>query len=310
MTRVAALDCGTNTLRLLIADVEHARGAAEALVRRSEIVRLGQNVERTGEFAEEALRRTFEVLDVYADLIESYGVGAEARRMVATSAARDVSNRGAFLVGAWERVGVVPEIVSGEDEAFLMYDGATRGLESRSDIAEPVLALDIGGGSTELVMAEWHTGRVRAVSLDVGSVRLTERHLHHDPSTADEIDSVTRDVDAAIDTVELPERSAGSVIGVAGTVMTVAAMALQLDTYDKERLHLGRLSRDDVESAVASLLAMTVAERRALPFMAPGRADVIGAGGIVLRQVLRRFEAVDVLPSVHDLLDGIAWSMA
>jgi exopolyphosphatase/guanosine-5'-triphosphate,3'-diphosphate pyrophosphatase len=309
MMRVGALDCGTNTLRLLVAGVDRSHSVLASLVRRSEVVRLGERVDESGEFAAPALERTFAVLDEYCAVLEEHGVSVEARRMVATSAARDVSNREAFLAGARKRVGVVPEIVSGEDEAFLMYDGATHGLGSRDDIPEPVLALDIGGGSTELVMADQRTGRLRAISLDVGSVRLTERHLHHDPPSPAEIEAATRDVATALATVELPHRQARCVIGVAGTVMTVGAMVLGLTSYDKERLHLVRLHRAQVEDTVERLLMMTVAQRQALPFMAPGRADIVGAGGIVLREVLRRYQVPELLPSVHDILDGIAWSI-
>lgn len=312
--RFAALDCGTNTLRLLVADLDSATGRQMSLDRRSTVVRLGQGVDRTGRFAAEALQRTFTTLEEYADVVAGFDV--DAVRFVATSAARDVANRDAFLTGVRARIGVDAEIISGGEEARLSYDGATRQLSAHPEIARPVAVLDIGGGSTELVMpggdgaVPGGSGEIRAISLDVGSVRLTERHLHSDPPTADEVAAAVADVETALDTVDLPLAAIGSLIGVAGSATTMAAMVLDLPEFDSERVHLARLAIPDVEAAVRRMVAMTVAERRALPFMQPDRADVMGAGALVLACVIRRVGLPDLLVSTSDILDGIAWSMA
>ena len=308
MTRVAALDCGTNTLRLLVADLDAERGVATELDRRTTIVRLGQDVDKSGVFADEALARTFKTLDDYAAIITRQRV--DRTRFVATSAARDVRNRDAFVDGVRRRIGVDPDIVSGDEEARLSYDGATRQLVGRADVALPVLVLDIGGGSTELVMREESAGEVRGVSTNVGSVRITERHLRDDPPTPAQIAAAVADVNAALDTVDLPLRSVGSLVGVAGSITTMGAMVLDLAGYDRDRLNLARLVRADVERAIARVVAMTVEQRRALPFMEPKRADVIGAGAIILGCVMDRIAPSELIVSEQDILDGIAWSMA
>ncbi len=307
MTRVAALDCGTNTLRLLVADLDAATGSEAALDRRTTIVRLGQDVDKAGVFAAAALCRTFATLDEYREVIARHHV--DAVRFVATSAARDVANRDVFLSGVLDRVGVEAEIISGDEEARLSYAGATRQLAARPDVAHPVLVLDIGGGSTELVMAEEAGGAVSGVSLDVGSVRLTERHLHTDPPTSAEVAGVVGDVETALDTVHLPLPTVRSLVGVAGSITTVGAMVLDLAAFDRERLNLARLSTGDVLAAISDVVAMSVAERRALPFMHPDRADVIGAGALVLGCVVDRVGLPDLIVSSNDILDGIAWSM-
>jgi exopolyphosphatase/guanosine-5'-triphosphate,3'-diphosphate pyrophosphatase len=308
MTRVAALDCGTNTLRLLVADLDPGSGTADELERRSTIVRLGEDVDRTGAFAEAALGRTFATLDEYRALVERHRV--EAIRFVATSAARDVANRDVFVRGVLDRVGVEPDIVSGSAEARLSYDGATRQLEARPDIPPPYLVLDIGGGSTELVLGERPGGDLEAVSLDIGAVRLTERHLHGDPPTAAELEAAVADADRALDSVPYELAPAGSIIGVAGTITTMGAMVLDLAGFDRDRVHLAVLARADVEAAVSRIAAMTVAERRALPFMDPARADVIGAGALILQAVMGRVGLPQLVVSARDILDGIAWSIA
>jgi exopolyphosphatase/guanosine-5'-triphosphate,3'-diphosphate pyrophosphatase len=299
--RVAAIDCGTNTIRLLIADLDTDTGDAVQVDRRSTIVRLGQGVDRTGKFAPEALTRTFAATDTYAEAIEAAGV--EAVRFVATSAARDVSNRGEFLAGCEKRVGVRPEVISGDEEARLTYDGATRQMVGRDDVHRPILVVDIGGGSTELVLGE------HGVSLDVGSVRLTERHELSDPPTADQIAAVVGDVETALATVELPIGTAATMVAVAGSATTMAAMVLGLGRYDRERVNLCRLPRADLERDVERVVAMSIEQRRALDFMQPDRADVIGAGALVLRTVMRRVGVDEVLVSARDILDGIAWSI-
>jgi exopolyphosphatase/guanosine-5'-triphosphate,3'-diphosphate pyrophosphatase len=310
VTRVAAIDCGTNSLRLLIADLDGDAGTATDVIRTTEIVRLGQGVDRTGRFAPEALDRTFAVLDAYA--AEIRGAAAEVVRFVATSAARDVANRDEFAAGVVARVGVEPDVVSGEDEARLSYDGATRGLESAApaggELAQPIVVCDIGGGSTEIVCRQGESGPVVGQSLDVGSVRLTERHLHDDPPTRAQIEAAIAETDRLLDTLTGCDERPGTLVGVAGSVTTIAAMAMRLPRYDRAAIHGSWIAADRVGVAVDALLAMTVTERRALGFMAPGRADVIGGGGLVLSRVLRRLDADRLLVSEHDILDGIAWS--
>jgi exopolyphosphatase/guanosine-5'-triphosphate,3'-diphosphate pyrophosphatase len=231
--------------------------------------------------------------------------------MVATSAARDVTNRDAFVDGCQARLGIEPDVVSGDEEARLAYDGTLRGLAGTPDVVEPVLVLDIGGGSTELVTRVEAPGPSRTVSrsLDIGSVRLHERFMHGDPPTGSEVDEATVYVEKALDSLEAELRAAGTLVGVDGTIRTMAAVALDMPSYDKSSLHLVRLAAVDVHAVRDRLLAMTVGERRAIPSMHPGRADVIGAGAIVLSAVVDRLGLDDVLVSKHDILDGIAWSV-
>ena len=306
MTRVAAIDCGTNSIRLLVADVDGDQ--LVDLDRRMEIVRLGQGVDRTGIFAPDALARTFQACEAYAVAIR--GFGADRVRFVATSASRDVRNRDELVAGVRTALGVVPEVISGREEAHLSFVGATRELGTDTTGA-PYLVVDIGGGSTELVLG---ASDVRAaISVDVGCVRMTERHLHSDPPTPDEVAAATADVDAALDRAAevVDVGSARTLVGLAGSVTTVAAMALGLPRYDSQRIHRSRLSREQVHDVAARLLAMPRSERAALPFMHPGRVDVIGAGALVLDRVLRRAAHLDeVVVSEHDILDGIAWSLA
>ncbi|MGI8888809.1 MAG: exopolyphosphatase [Nocardioidaceae bacterium] len=310
MKRVAALDCGTNSFRLLVADLDPAAGVADEVERRTTIVRLGRGVDRTGRFAEGALARTFACLDDYAAEIRLHGV--DAVRLVATSAARDVGNRAEFVEGIAARIGVEPDIISGDEEALLSYDGATRGLASRVDLGEPLVVLDIGGGSTELVTASAGGGGERVVgqSLDIGSVRMTERHLHDDPPPAEQVAEAVADIEATLDAVDARLAAVGTLVGVAGTVTTMAAMVLGLSAYERDRIHHAWIDSADVLRAVDAIVAMPVAERRALGFMDPGRADVIGGGALVLAGVIRCLDVSGLLASEHDILDGIAWSLA
>jgi exopolyphosphatase / guanosine-5'-triphosphate,3'-diphosphate pyrophosphatase len=307
--RVAAVDCGTNSIRLLVAEPDGAGGLRE-VDRRMEIVRLGQGVDATGRFADEALERTFAACDTYAALLRE--LGARRVRFCATSAARDADNGDVFMAGVHARLGVWPEVVSGDDEATLSYDGATRDLDVAA-LPPPYLVVDVGGGSTELVLGDGH-GRVRAAeSVDVGSVRMTERHLAGDPPAAAEIEAAAADVDGVLDRLGVPLGETRTVVGVAGTITTVAAMVLDLPSYDRTRIHHARIGLDGVAEARRRLLAMTRDERRALPFMHPGRADVIGAGALILDRIGQRvrggLERAEVLVSEHDILDGIAWSL-
>jgi exopolyphosphatase/guanosine-5'-triphosphate,3'-diphosphate pyrophosphatase len=306
VTRVAAVDCGTNTIKLLVADLVPDEGAEVELVREMRMVRLGQDVDRTGRLADEALQRTFAAIDEYAAIIGAHDV--EALRFCATSAARDAANADEFARGVKQRLGVEPEVVTGDVEAALAYDGATRRLAG--DLPGPVLVVDIGGGSTELILGDRHGHVRRARSLDIGSVRLTERHFADDPPTGPQVDAATADVEAALAQTEVAVSEARTVVGVAGTITTVAAGILDLPTYDRRAIDFAELDVEDVHRATATLLAMPRPDRAALPYLHPGRVDVIGAGALILDRVLRRTSVETLLVSEADILDGIAWSIA
>ncbi|MDX6324252.1 MAG: exopolyphosphatase / guanosine-5-triphosphate,3-diphosphate pyrophosphatase [Nocardioidaceae bacterium] len=310
MTRVAAVDCGTNTVKLLIADLDPSTGEEAELVRESRMVRLGQGVDRTGRLADEALERVFAAVEEYAALVAEHQ--AERVRFCATSASRDASNADVFADGVEKRLGTRPEVVSGAEEARLSFDGATRHL---GVVPSPVLVVDIGGGSTELVLGS-ATGGSRPVvdagrSLDIGSVRMTERHLHSDPPTDVQVGAASADVQSALDRLPAygvqPER-ARTVVAVSGTGLTVAAAALDLDGLDRARIDGAVVPLGAVREAAVRLLSMSVQERLGLPYMHPGRADVIGAGALILDAVLRRTRVDELRVSVRDILDGIAWS--
>jgi len=314
VTRVAAVDCGTNTIKLLVADLDAASGEERELVREMRMVRLGQDVDRTGRLAEEALARTFAAIDEYAATIEAHHV--DVVRFCATSAARDADNAAEFAAGVRARLGVAPEVVTGPEEAQLSYDGATRGLVG-GDRTAPFLVIDIGGGSTELILGDPSTGsgspvgHVRASqSLDIGSVRMTERHLRSDPPTAAEVWAAAADIAATVAASDVPLDEARTVVGVAGTITTVAAGVLGLEEYDRAAIDQSELPLPAVHELTGRLLAMTVAERKELGYMHPGRADVIGAGALILDEVLRRTTVEALLVSEADILDGIAWSVA
>ncbi len=304
MTRVAAIDCGTNSIRLLVADLDGDR--LTEVVRRMEIVRLGRGVDRTGRLDPAAIERTRVALADYAGQLSALGAGPV--RLVATSATRDAANADEFRAMVTGTLGVPPEVVTGAEEARLSFTGAVRGLPA--DAVPPFLVVDIGGGSTEFVFG---TDRPTAAhSVDIGCVRMTERHLHSDPPTPAEIAAAEADITAAVDAAlsEVPGTQAGTLVGLAGSVTTVAAIALGLPAYRAERIHHARISRRDIARVSAELLAMGHAERLALPVMHPGRADVIGAGALILRIVLDRTGADQVVASEHDILDGIAWSLS
>jgi exopolyphosphatase / guanosine-5'-triphosphate,3'-diphosphate pyrophosphatase len=309
--RVAAVDCGTNSLRLLVADVDPDRAELTDVARRMEIVRLGQGVDKTGRLAPEALDRTTGVLRDYADIIA--GCAARAVRMVATSATRDASNAAEFSHRVKEVMGVVPEVLTGSEEAMLSFTGATA--ELATTYGGPFLVADIGGGSTEFVLGATSPrgdDPPRTISVNVGCVRMTERHLHGDPPTSREISSATADIDAALDavTAAMPVRQARTLIGLAGSVTTVAAIAMGLPAYDAARIHHARVLAADVHGVSRDLLAQTRAARAAIGVMHPGRVDVIGGGALILDRIMQRFGFSEVLVSEHDILDGIAWSLA
>jgi exopolyphosphatase/guanosine-5'-triphosphate,3'-diphosphate pyrophosphatase len=303
--RVAALDCGTNSLRLLIADVDD--DALTDVVRRMEIVRLGEGVDRTGRFTEEALMRTFAALDAYAAEISRCGV--EALRLVATSATRDASNQHAFVDGVRKRLGIDPEVISGDEEAELSFAGATRELTG-SEIVPPYLVVDIGGGSTEFVLGD-ATGPSAARSVDIGCVRMTERHLVDDPPTSAQVAAATSDIETAIDDAAstVPLADAATLVGLAGSVTTVVALALGLAEYDPAVIHHSRISSKDVHRVTSMLLQESRQERAAHAVMHPGRVDVIAGGALILDTIMRRgFRSL--VASEHDILDGIAFSAA
>ncbi|UXX94977.1 Ppx/GppA family phosphatase [Streptomyces sp. AD2-2] len=313
MTRVAAVDCGTNSIRLLVADVDPATGHLVDLDRRMTIVRLGQGVDKTGRLAPEALERTFAACRDYAAVIKE--LGAERLRFVATSASRDASNRDDFVRGVMDILGVEPEVVTGDEEAELSFTGATRELTGRDDLARPYLVVDIGGGSTEFVVGD---DAVRAGrSVNIGCVRMTERHLVRDgkvtdPPTPDQITAMRADIEAALDLAEetVPLREARTLVGLAGSVTTVSAIAQNLPAYDTEAIHHSRVPYDRVREITESLLRSTHAERAAILSMHPGRVDVIGAGALVLLAIMERVGASEVVVSEHDILDGIAFKAA
>jgi exopolyphosphatase/guanosine-5'-triphosphate,3'-diphosphate pyrophosphatase len=300
--RVAAIDCGTNSIRLLVADV--LDGRLTDVTRQMEIVRLGEGVDRTGKISDAALARTRKALEGYARDVAAAGV--EAVRMCATSASRDASNAQEFRDMVRGVLGVDPEVISGQEEAHLSFTGAINGL----DAAAPYLVFDLGGGSTEFVTGA--TGVEHAISMDIGCVRMTERYLHSDPPTVTEIDAAIRDVTSSVDTAlaAVPGREAKTLVGLAGSVTTVTALALELDAYDPGRIHHARVSYADVDRVTTQLLGMTVAQRRDLPVMHPGRADVIGAGALILRIIMERSGQPALVASEHDILDGIAFSLA
>jgi len=307
--RVAAVDCGTNSLRLLVADVDPGRAELTDVIRRMEIVRLGQGVDETGWLAPEALIRTMAMLNDYADVIAASG--AQAVRMVATSATRDAGNAAEFVRMVKEVLGVAPEVLTGDEEAVLSFTGATAELAAGPDPG-PFLVADIGGGSTEFVLGPAGEPPAHAISVNVGCVRMTERHLRGDPPADREVAAAAADIDAALDAVAaaVPARDARTLIGLAGSVTTVAAIAMELPAYDAARIHHARASAADVHAVTRGLLAQTRAERAAIGVMHPGRVDVIGGGALVLDRLMQRFGFGEVLVSEHDILDGMAWSLA
>jgi exopolyphosphatase / guanosine-5'-triphosphate,3'-diphosphate pyrophosphatase len=308
--RVAAIDCGTNSIRLLVADIDAEAGTLNDVERTMQIVRLGEGVDRTGAFSDAALERTFAACTRYAEVIES--LGASRVKFVATSASRDATNRAVFVSGVERLMGTSPEVVTGDEEARLSFSGATRDLTGQA--VAPYLVIDIGGGSTEFVLGD--TAPTAACSVDMGCVRLTERHLVSDPPTTAEVAAARADIERLIDEAAavVPLERAATVVGLAGSVTTVAALDLGLTTYDSEAIHLSRISGAAVHVVTQELLAMTRAERAALPVMHPGRVDVIGGGALVLDTILERITSTTAIDSIvvseHDILDGIAWSMA
>ena len=310
MTRVAAIDCGTNSIRLLVADVP-PEGAHTDVLRRMEVVRLGQGVDATGRLAPEAVERTRVVLAEYARAVDE--LGATDVRMVATSATRDAANRELFEDMVRATLGRSPDVATGREEAELSVLGATASLAAAAAAhgcpapRPPYLVVDIGGGSTEFVLGD-PAGVRAARSVDVGCVRLTERHLHDDPPTAAQVARTEADIRTALHEVraQVPVGEAATMVGLAGSVTTVAALALRLPAYDADAIHGSRIGVESVREVTADLLAAPRARRAALPVMHPGRVDVIGAGALVLRVAMDELGFDEVVVSEHDILDGIA----
>jgi len=300
--RVAAIDCGTNSIRLLIADVDG--GGLTDVVRVMKVVRLGEGVDVSGSLSPAAIERTWDAVSDYAAQIRA--AGAQAVRMVATSASRDADNADVFVDGVLARLGEVPEVISGDEEAALSFAGAVSVL----DVPGRVAVVDIGGGSTEFVVGDSRVGA--SVSENVGCVRMTERHLRTDPPTSAEIDAATTDIDAAVSHAMAVTGfdTAERIVGLAGSVTTVAALAMGLPEYDSARIHGSRIPAREVHEVTAQMLAATRAQRAAEPVMHPGRVDVIGGGALVLDRILTLGGFDEVIVSEHDILDGIALSLA
>ena len=301
--RVAAIDCGTNSIRLLIADIHE--NSFKEVVRRMEVVRLGQGVDKNKAFDPAAIERTLKVTQEYADLIAAKGV--ERVRFCATSATSDAANRDLFIDGVRNILGIEPEVIPGTEEAALSFMGATTELHGSDG---PFLVVDIGGGSTEFVLGT--TAVSAAKSVNIGCVRMAERHLNQQPPTSDSISAATIDIDAAISSAaeDVAIKSAQTLICVAGTATTVAAAALGLTEYDRYSIHLSRIPAARVHEVAAMFQSMTRDEIAALGYMHPGRVDVITAGSLVLSRVLHATGATEFVASESDILDGIAWGLA
>ena len=302
MSRVAAIDCGTNSIRLLVADITN--GKFQEVLRTMEIVRLGQGVDENKSFHPDAIVRTLTAVKSFRDLIASKGV--EKIRFCATSATRDATNRDLFIDGVREILGVQVEVIPGEEEARLSFLGATKELDQNQS---PFLVVDIGGGSTEFVLGSEKVDSAKSVN--IGCVRMSERHLTSQPPTMDQIARAIVDIDLAITQVAsvVPITTAKSLIAVAGTATTVAAAALELSEYDRYAIHLSRISAEKVHKVAQMFQSMSKDEIASLGYMHPGRVDVITAGSLVLSRIMAATGASEFVASESDILDGIAWSL-
>jgi exopolyphosphatase/guanosine-5'-triphosphate,3'-diphosphate pyrophosphatase len=300
--RVAAIDCGTNSIRLLIADIEG--NAFREVVRDMEIVRLGQGVDQTGQFHPDAIARTLAAVDKFAAEIAKRGV--EKIRFCATSATRDATNRHLFVDGVRERLGIEPEVISGDEEAALSFAGAIQDLDPSNG---PFLVVDIGGGSTEFVFGTSSVETARSVN--IGCVRMSERHFANDPATAEQVELARTDIQEAIAiaAAEVPITQAKTLVAGAGTATTVAAAALELDEYDRYAIHLARISAAQTHDASTMFLRSNREQRLALGYMHPGRVDVIAAGSLVLSEIMKATGATEFVASESDILDGMARSL-
>lgn len=303
MSRVAAIDCGTNSIRLLIADITD--GKFREIIREMEIVRLGQGVDKTKSFHPDAISRTLAATEKFASLIKSKGV--EKIRFCATSATRDASNRNLFIDGVRDILGIEVEVIPGEEEATLSFLGATKELDQQQ---APFLVVDIGGGSTEFVIGSDQVSAAKSVN--IGCVRMSERHLNQQPPTSAQIQSAIIDIDKAIAEAAavVPITTAQTLVAVAGTATTVAAAALDLAEYDRYAIHLSRISAEKVHKVAAMFQRITRDEIAKLGYMHSGRVDVINAGALVLSRVMAATGATEFVASESDILDGIAWKLA
>ena len=304
MKRVAAIDCGTNSIRLLISDIDTTTNTATDVVREMRIVRLGEGVDKTNAFLPSALERTFKAVDEYDKLLLKHNV--EHVRFVATSATRDAQNKAMFIKGVIDRLRIVPEVIAGVEEAALSFDGATRSLRQKH--SAPFLVIDLGGGSTELVIGDKEpTG---AYSMDVGCVRMTERHTPGGNPTKEQEEAIRNDVRNALKVAgtKVDWKTAKTVVGVAGTITTVAAHVLNLKTYDPDVLHGVSITAEQVSQTAQDFISLTPAQRGALPYMHEGRIEVITAGSIVLDEVMKGIGAKTLIASERDILDGVTWS--
>ena len=303
MSRVAAIDCGTNSIRLLIADIRD--GNFKEVVREMEVVRLGQGVDVNKAFHPDAIARTLSAVEKYARQIKDNNV--EKIRFCATSASRDATNRDIFINGVRDILGVEVEVIPGEEEAALSFAGATKEL-SQSDA--PFLVVDIGGGSTEFVIGS--TQVESAKSVNIGCVRMSERHLTQQPPTSAQLHAAISDIDQAIAIAakDVPITTAKTLVAVAGTATTIAAAALELESYDRYAIHLARISAEKVFQVAAKLQSLNRDEIAKLGYMHPGRVDVITAGALVLSRVLAATGASEFVASESDILDGMAWKLA
>ena len=304
MKRVAAIDCGTNSIRLLISDIDTSTNTATDVVREMRIVRLGEGVDKTNAFLPSALGRTFKAVDEYEKLLLKHNV--EHLRFVATSATRDAQNKAMFIKGVVDRLRIVPEVIAGVEEAALSFDGATRSLRQKH--SAPFLVIDLGGGSTELVIGDKEpTG---AYSMDVGCVRMTERHTPGGNPTKAQEEAIRTDVRNAlkIAATKVDWKTAQTVVGVAGTITTVAAHVLNLKTYDPDVLHGVSITAEQISQTAQDFITLTPSQRGALPYMHEGRIEVITAGSIVLDEVMKGIGAKTLIASERDILDGVTWS--
>ncbi|CAB4682438.1 MAG: exopolyphosphatase [Actinobacteria bacterium] len=303
MSRVAAIDCGTNSIRLLIADISD--GNFKEIIREMEVVRLGQGVDVNKAFHPDAIARTLSAVEKYARQIKDNNV--EKIRFCATSASRDATNRDIFINGVRDILGVEVEVIPGEEEAALSFAGATKEL-SQSDA--PFLVVDIGGGSTEFVIGS--TKVESAKSVNIGCVRMSERHLTQQPPTSAQLHAAISDIDQAIAIAakDVPITTAKTLVAVAGTATTIAAAALELESYDRYAIHLARISAEKVFQVAAKLQSLNRDEIAKLGYMHPGRVDVITAGALVLSRVLAATGASEFVASESDILDGMAWKLA
>lgn len=300
--RIAAIDCGTNTIRLLVSELDGSNKTD--LAREMRVVRLGQDVDRTGMLAEEAIERTVQAVREYAGIIEDLDV--TTIRFCATSAARDAANGEDFASAVDSVLGVRPVVLTGEQEAQTSFRGAAHEFGQESAVL-----IDIGGGSSELISGRGEDA-IWSTSADIGSVRMTERYLLDDPPTGPQISQCKRAIDDALYPIASQLEPAEALIGVAGTVTTMAAFVLELPAYERERIHRARLSLSDVSGACLQMAELSVGRRRALPFMHPGRADVIGAGALILDRLVHvlPLSTDQLVVSEHDILDGIVLGVA